>query len=80
MQKWEYKFLVIGRTTENWKVTMENGKEVSRWKDGPNLYEYCNTLGDEGWEMVSMTYSPIFTQTAFVDSEDFRIVLKRPRA
>jgi len=27
-----------------------------------------------------MTYAPIFTQTAFVDSEDFRITLKRPKS
>jgi hypothetical protein len=77
MQKWEYIFLIAGRANETWKIIMLNGREVRDWKNGPSMYDYINQKGEEGWELVSTTYSPVFTQNAYVDSEDYRLVMKR---
>ena len=52
MQKWEYLF--VGFTPHNntqypWAV---NGHEIKNWKQGVTLVEYCNELGEQGWELV----------------------------
>ncbi len=80
MQKWEYIFIVAGRANETWKAVIVNGKEIKDWKNSAPLYDYINKMGDEGWELVSMNYSPIFTQTAYVESDDYRLVMKRPKS
>jgi hypothetical protein len=80
MQNWEYIFIVAGRANETWKAVIVNGKELKDWKNGPTLYDFINGKGDDGWELVSMNYSPIFTQTAYVESDDYRLVMKRPKA
>ncbi len=77
MQKWEYIFVVASRVNETWKAVIVNGKELRDWKNGPTLYDYINAKGEEGWELVSVNYSPIFTQTAYVESDDYRLVMKR---
>jgi hypothetical protein len=79
MQKWEYAFIVAGRANETWKAVILNGKEIRDWKNGLPLYDFINKMGDEGWELVSASYSPIFTQTAFVESDDYRLVMKRQK-
>lgn len=79
MQKWEYLFIVAGHANETWKAVIVNGKEIKDWKNGSPLYDFINKMGDEGWELVSMNYSPIFTQTAYVESDDYRLVMKRPK-
>jgi Domain of unknown function (DUF4177) len=79
MQKWEYIFIVAGRLNETWKAVIVNGRELKDWKSGPSLYDYINDKGEEGWELVSASFSPIFTQTAYVESDDYRLVMKRPK-
>jgi hypothetical protein len=80
MQNWEYLFIVAGHVNETWKAVIVNGKELKDWKNGPNLYDFINSKGDDGWELVSINYSPIFTQTAYVESDDYRLVMKRPKS
>jgi hypothetical protein len=89
--KWEYLFLTLARLPGGlfrrggaWKVRFVNGEELANWKDGPRFYEYCNQLGEEGWEMVSLSYAPVFGEVwqgfgGGVARENFRIVLKRPK-
>ena len=79
MIKWEYLFIVAGRANETWKAVIVNGREIKDWKNSPPLYDFINSKGEEGWELVSVNYSPIFTQTAYVESDDYRLVMKRQK-
>jgi hypothetical protein len=79
MQKWEYLFMTIFRVGDAWKVGIVNGKEIPKWIQGVSLYDFVNERGEEGWELVSVNFSPIFTDLAHVDSEDYRLVMKRPK-
>jgi hypothetical protein len=79
MQQWEYIFLVAYRVDQGWKIGMVNGKELANWKVGPSLYDFINQRGNEGWDLVNVTFAPIFTQTGFVDTEDYRLVMKRAK-
>ena len=42
-----------GQDRSEWKAHMVNGRELRDWKKGPNLYDYLNQLGREGWELVA---------------------------
>jgi hypothetical protein len=89
--KWEYLFLTLAREPGglfrkggSWKVKYVNGEELANWNDGPAFYDYCNQLGEEGWEIVGFSQSPVFGRIVGgwgggVEGEIFRIVLKRPR-
>ena len=56
-QKWEYK--VIKYMTAELRTPYvsydNNDKQSKLLKSGPDLYEFLNKLGQEGWEAVSMT-------------------------
>ena len=56
MQKWEYLFLIPGHHKNQDYPYSVNGQELKNWKRGPNLYDYCNQLGEEGWELVGYTF------------------------
>jgi len=75
MTKWEYQFLTAARAWwgGTWKVRWINGDELPRWQKGPSLYEYCNRMGEQGWEVIGLSEAP-------VRRENFRVVLKRPKS
>jgi hypothetical protein len=85
MTRWEYLFLTVARRgSGTWKVWQVNGEEVSGWQKGPSLYEYCNEMGEQGWEMIELSHAPVVRQGIFgfgsaVDRENFRVVMKRSR-
>ena len=86
MQKWEYLFLAVDRekgilsAAGRWKVRFINAKEIPDWEGGPDLAEYCNHLGDQGWELVTLSQAPTNAEGAStIRQENFRLVLKRPR-
>ena len=85
MQKWEY--VILGATFANneWRAKFQNGKEIYGWNTS-TLASHLAVLGDEGWELVSVTYT---TQTTHSDgttisqdykySEWYRLFFKRPK-
>ena len=85
MQKWEY--VILGATFANneWRAKFQNGKEIYGWST-TTLANHLAVLGDEGWELVSVTYT---TQTTHSDgttisqdykySEWYRLFFKRPK-
>jgi hypothetical protein len=56
MQKWEYLFLTAEKAEGVWLPRFVNGEELEGWLEGPSLYEYSDQLGDEGWELVNITW------------------------
>jgi hypothetical protein len=66
MQKWEYKFIDIFSDSRNPPVMIyENGYKVASFNRGldkdpwgtygmyfPDIFQYFNHIGGEGWEMV----------------------------
>ena len=77
MDRWEYlsitiastKVLKIGNQRVNRKIQKINEVELDNWKDGLPLYEHLNQLGEQGWEMVSMSESLLDSElpgTAFL--------------
>jgi len=49
-RQWEYK-IVNFQDYRGWRPRTVNGEEVSGWKQLPDMPEYINQLGSEGWEM-----------------------------
>jgi hypothetical protein len=50
IRQWEYQ-IVSFQNNRGWKPRYVNDEEVADWKKQPNLPEYINQLGVEGWEM-----------------------------
>lgn len=74
MQKWEYRFVNTHASSGGQKPKSINGRILDGWEDGPNVYDYCAQLGDEGWELLSfnwLSYSGLVT---------FELIFKRPKA
>jgi hypothetical protein len=49
-RQWEYK-IVNFQDYRGWKPRIVDGEEVSGWKQLPDMPDYINQLGLEGWEM-----------------------------
>lgn len=79
MVKWEYKFLMVDWANGSWRVYKDNGAETEDWKNSPSYIQVCNQLGEEGWEMVTLSYTPVFNQGGEITRDFFRIVMKRPK-
>jgi hypothetical protein len=52
--QWEY-LEVVFRDYRGWRAHAVNGRELGNWKNAAPLVDYVKRLGDEGWEMVSMS-------------------------
>ncbi len=72
MQKWEYFFLTAEKVEGVWLPRFVNGEELAGWLEGPSLYEFSNQHGDEGWELVNITWQ------AKENLTHHRLVFKRP--
>lgn len=56
MQKWEYIILDCKQdTTGKWRPWMINGNEISEWYN-LNIPSVLSELGDDGWEIVSLSH------------------------
>jgi hypothetical protein len=55
MPKWEYLFLECDtcRVTLSWRPRSVNGVELRDWKS-LSIHGYCNDLGNEGWELITV--------------------------
>lgn len=71
MKKWEYLFLTAEKINKVWQPRFVDGAELGNWDKGPNLYEYSNKLGEEGWELVTVNWQ------AKEDMTHHRFVFKR---
>ncbi len=58
MQKWEYLTIVAyySKADQQWHPRYEQGQEIPNWERTLNVNLYLNSLGDQGWELVSETY------------------------
>ncbi len=72
MQKWEYLFVTADDIKGSLYPWLENGREISNWKEYQNIYEYCDKKGIEGWELVAAPYVQSPTSTTV------RLIFKRP--
>ena len=54
MTKWEYLIIQPSEHRNVDKPWTVNGRELRNWKKGPDIYDYINQLGDEGWELVNV--------------------------
>jgi hypothetical protein len=85
MMKWEYLFISCGYVDGAWRPTFANGQEVSGWQT-TSIYDYCNALGADGWELVNLaTTDRTWQRQPGYGSEvpargeqTFRLVFKRP--
>ena len=74
MKEWEYLFLTAEKAKGGWQPRFVDGGELEGWLNGPSLYEFCNQLGEQGWELVNITWQ------AREDLTHHRLVFKRPVA
>ena len=79
MQRWEYLFVTCVLERDEWKAMYVNGQEVRDWKRGPNLAEWSNERGAEGWELVSSTFAVGSVPIGMIMDMDYRLIFKRPR-
>ena len=54
LPQWDY-LEVLFRDYRGWRTHTVNGRELGNWKTSATLVDYVKQLGDEGWEMVSMS-------------------------
>jgi len=73
MQKWEYLFVTADYALGAWRSRFENDLEVVNWKQGQNIAAYANKKGQEGWELITASYSSITSGSPVP-----RLVFKRP--
>lgn len=74
MSRWEYQFVLCDMHDGIWYPRYVNGSELSNWEQGAVIYDYANHLGEEGWELVSVTCEP-----SRIGSPLYRLVFKRPK-
>lgn len=80
MQTWEYLFVVASNSTGLWRPHFLNDTKLDDWEAGQTLSQFANELGEQGWEMVGITYGATETgdpETGFFNS--LRLVFKRPK-
>jgi len=52
MAKWEYLFVEANYEC-GWKPRLVAGESITDWQDGMSLYQFCDFIGQQGWEMLS---------------------------
>ncbi|HAZ45003.1 MAG TPA: hypothetical protein DDW76_10635 [Cyanobacteria bacterium UBA11369] len=57
LPKWEYCFVRLNYFAGDFRPQSINGEEL-RDKPLPNLHDFTNQLGDQGWELVGVNYTP----------------------
>lgn len=67
MQKWEYLHLETAESS----IYIIDGDRMEEWTDLP-LFQVLNSLGDEGWELVSIAFEQAILLPA-------HLIFKRPR-
>src|SRR5687768_14094052 len=92
MQKWEYLFVDCNIGPDTWRPRHANGEPLPDWDTGTRVHDFCNRLGDEGWELVGSqieTYESTLEGRVSgkgklhgVATHDrvWRLVFKRPKA
>lgn len=58
MQKWEYCFVGLDYFAGEFRPKSINGQELRDKSQIPALHEFSNKLGDQGWELVGVNYTP----------------------
>jgi hypothetical protein len=65
MQYWEYRTVYLQSrtaswpTNKGWRVAAINEQEQPNWRKSetyPSLAEFCNQMGQQHWEMISVAY------------------------
>ena len=75
MRKWEYQFIIAEKYGKgifghvlpkeaSWKIHYVNGEHLPNWTD-VTLYNYLNKIGEQGWEVVTMTTHTIIRTGSF---------------
>lgn len=54
VDRWEYLTLSF-QEQGGWRARFADGEELTRWENGPQLHELFDALGDDGWELVTVT-------------------------
>ena len=49
---WDY-LLISFSDYHGWRPRYINGREIQQWMKAPQIHDYVNQLGEDGWELVS---------------------------
>ena len=75
MQKWEYAFVTCEYHNNGWRPQYVNCQEIRDWKRGPDISDFSNQLGADGWELVNLMTG----HNEFGNTSAYRLVFKRSK-
>jgi hypothetical protein len=89
MRKFEHRFIIAEKAGKgifgfvlpreiSWKVHYVNGKQQQNWQE-VTLYNYLDRMGEEGWEVASMS-THVSVRTGQLPIEHLYVIIKRAKA
>jgi hypothetical protein len=71
---WEY-MIVSFQEYRGWRLRFIDGVELKDWMAGPQIYKYLETIGAEGWELVSASAG----ERMYGNQDKRQVFFKRPK-
>ena len=70
---WTFR-IVSFQNHNGWRPRYVNGEELADWTAQPEIHEYANQLGQEGWELAGASGGQKFYGVA----DNYQLYFKRP--
>ncbi len=72
-----YEYLCVSfQRHQTWKARYVNGAELAHWMLGPELHDFVNQMGDDGWELCAASAG----ETLYGSNDTRQLFFKRTQA
>jgi hypothetical protein len=73
-ERWEY-LVVSLQDHRGWRPRFINGQEVRNWAQAPEIHDYVDQLGEDGWDLTAASAG----KTMYGSSDQYQLFFKRAR-